>query len=131
MQKALQASATVLCVVLTVCAVYSTVLLRDLVAAQQAATYSISELADAHANAARLVSEMVNSLSERSDGAATIVSEGILVGLAMAMEDERMIGPTQASSLISESIERTAAQSERLGELLRLLNDHRVNRRRR
>ena len=70
-------------------------------------------------------------IAESANVTADVLFELAIAAAATAMEEQRIITPTDADEMIIESIKTIENRSERLGKLARSLNDFRIRQRRR
>ena len=70
-------------------------------------------------------------IAESANVTADVLFELAIAAAATAMEEQRIITPTDADEMIIESIKTIENRSERLGKLARSLNDYRIRQRRR
>lgn len=70
-------------------------------------------------------------IAQSANVATDVLFELAIAAAASAMEEERILTPTDADEIIIESIKGIESHSERLGKLARSINDFRVRQRKR
>ena len=86
----------------------------------------VVEMKDTVAEAKNSQMEITKSANDASD----VIFELAIAMAAAALEEERIITPTDADEMIIQSIKTIESRSDRLGKLARSLNDFRVRKRR-